>query len=137
MQKFAPQRLLTHVQKGQELKLSADGKTYVDINTGWKYPTTVLEFVRSVTENGTSVQLKYGRPYISKTGEKKSYLTDLPSHIIINSVSKAPVDVYPATSYTDYTVGCKLSDVKNSPLKRNASPYYGNVDITIVKYRYR
>ena len=135
MSQFAPQRMLTHARENQELKLASDNKTYIDVNTGWKYPATVIEFVRSVSVAGTPIQVKYGRPYINKAGQQAYYLKDLPRHIVINSVEADDLNVYPATSYNDYHNGCMLSDVKDSGLKRNASPYYGNMDITILSYR--
>ena len=134
---YATQRLLTHARPGQELKLSNDGKSYVDIKTGWKYFCTVLEFARSATENGQLVQERYGRPYTAKDGTKKYWLSILPDHITINSVTPASTAVYPATSYSGYTRGCKLSDVVGTPLKKNASPYYARLDITIVAYQRR
>lgn len=135
MAQYAPQRLLTHVRANQELKLSDDNRTYVDVYTGWKYPANIIEFVRSVTVFGTSIQAKYGRSYTNSEGSQAFFLKDLPAHIRINSTESDNLEVYPATSYLGYKIGLKLSDLLSSSLKDGASPYYGNVDINIISYR--
>ena len=85
------QRVSTHATKGARLFLQPDGKSYMDLRTGFIYRMTVNELLKFITINQLPLKATY-------TG----YVSALPQYLGVKSVTKAQDIVYPMSAFNGF-----------------------------------
>lgn len=115
------QRVSTHATKGARLVLQPDGKSYMDIRTGFIFRLTINELMKFITINHLPFKARY-------TG----YVSALPQYLGVKLVNEAQDVVYPMSAYNGFK-GRDTDEVtlKDSGLRSGAKPYLGTIDCVV------